>query len=211
MQVLMIGQAGGADLVAVLVGLELGRRVLGDDRRALDRDDRLLHRVVARRRTSPPGHAAGVNDTSLMSKSNGLGPRRVDAVERLVHPGHLGLAEAELSSDRVGDRALVALAVGRGVVHEPGRERPGCRSRSVSTPGLKQQMAEPGSWCSWSSTCSCVPPDPLGRCEVDEAPARGQASRHRDCRSRHRKRRIEPTPPCHRPVTRPAPPAYFPS
>ena len=114
------GQAGRADLVAEHVALQLGRGVLGHDRGALQRDQRLLHVVVAGRERDRRGPLR--RDRDLVDvEVELLRARRVGVVERLVSPLDLGVLEAELLGHGVRHGALVALAVGRVVAGEPRR------------------------------------------------------------------------------------------
>src|ERR1700730_3431039 len=113
-------QAGGTHLVAVDVGLQVGRAVLGRDRAVLQRHQRLLDVVVAVGEGDRLRPCRAVGDLVDVEVEL-LRPRRVRAVERLVGPGDLRRLEAELGRHRVGHRALVALAVGGLVVDEPRR------------------------------------------------------------------------------------------
>ena len=114
------GQAGRADLVAVHVALQVRRRVLGHDRRALQRDQRLLDGVVAVGEGDRGGPLRGERDLVDVEVEL-LRPRRVGVAERLADPRDLAGAEAHLLGHGERDRALVALAVGGVVADEPRR------------------------------------------------------------------------------------------
>jgi hypothetical protein len=114
-------EAGRADLGADVGVRDLcERRGIGDGR-VLQRDDCLLGLVVRRGEVDGLGALRGDRDLVDVEVVVLLA-RSVRAVERLDDPLDLVLGKAELLGDRVGDRGLEALPVGRVVVLEVGRE-----------------------------------------------------------------------------------------
>ena len=114
-----VGQTRRADLVTVLVGLKVGRAVVGHDAAALQRDNRLVHVVVAGREVDGLRPVGGVGDLVDVEVEL-LGSGRVARVEGLGHPVDILRRHAELLREGVHKGRLVALLVGGLVVDEPG-------------------------------------------------------------------------------------------
>jgi hypothetical protein len=114
-----VSQAGRADLVAVDVLAEVSGRVLLHDRVGLQRDDGLLDRVVALREghdLRPVRRSGNLVDVEVEL----LRTRGVARVEGLGGPDDVRGLESQRLGEGVDGTALAALAVGGGVVREPG-------------------------------------------------------------------------------------------
>ena len=137
-------QRGRPRLGAQLEGRQVTDRGGLRDVGARQRDDALAAVVVAVGEVDDLGALRG--DRELVDvEVEVLVARLVGLVERRRHPLHLVRREAELVGDGVGDRRLVALAVGRVVVRTTGR-RPACRSRRSAGRTSSARRCSPASW-----------------------------------------------------------------
>ena len=113
-------EAGGADLDADLGGLQFFQRGRVGRIGVLQRDHRLVGRVVGRREVDRLFADRGDRDL-VDVEVEVFRPRRVGGVERARPSTPPRPSGSRGGGDRVGDRALEAFAVGRVVVFEVGR------------------------------------------------------------------------------------------